>query len=286
MGVKVDFPLRDTGQSPGVIRSDNMYTVLTIAGSDSSGGAGVQADLKTISALGAFGMSAITALTAQNTLGVTGISEVEPEFLRKQIQAVFDDIRPDAVKIGMVSSAELVTVIADELKKYNAKHIVVDPVMVSTSGSRLMKTEAIASVMEKLFPLAEIITPNLSELSALIDWDIKTTDEMADAAERIAKRYNMAVLAKGGHLKDNAVDILAFPNGVVYALNAKRIDNPNTHGTGCTLSSAIATNLAKGITLKESVKQAKEYVRGAIAAKLNLGKGRGPLNHMYHFYKF
>ena len=262
-----------------------MYTVLTIAGSDSSGGAGIQADLKTIAALGAFGMSAITALTAQNTMGVTGISEVKPEFLRKQISAVFEDIRPDAVKIGMVPNAEQVAVIASELKKYSAKHIVVDPVMVATSGSRLTKTDAVRAMTEELFPLAEIITPNLSELSALVDWDIKTTDEMADAAERIAKRYNTTVLAKGGHLKDDAVDILAFPKGALYALKSKRIDNLNTHGTGCTLSSAIATNLAKGITLKESVKQAKEYVRGAIAAKLNLGKGRGPLNHMYHFYK-
>lgn len=262
-----------------------MYTVLTIAGSDSSGGAGVQADLKTISALGGFGMSAISALTAQNTIGVTDILEVEPEFLRKQIRAVFDDIRPDAVKIGMVSSAPLAKVIGEELRNYNAKHIVVDPVMVSTSGSKLMKTDAVSAVIENLFPLAEIITPNLSELSTLIDWDIKTTDEMADAAERIAKRYNTAVLAKGGHLKNDAVDVLALHSGAIYAFSAKRIDNQNTHGTGCTLSSAIAANLAKGVTLKEAVRLSKEYTRGAIAANLNLGKGRGPLNHMYHFYK-
>lgn len=262
-----------------------MYSVLTIAGSDSSGGAGIQADLKTIAALGAFGMSAITALTAQNTLGVAGISEIEPEFLRKQIQAVFEDIRPNAVKIGMIPNAEQAAVIADELKKYNAKHIVLDPVMVATSGSRLTKTDAVKAMTDELFPIAEIITPNLSELSALIDWDIKTTDEIADAAERIARRYNTAVLAKGGHLKNDAVDVLAYATGAVYTLRGKRINNPNTHGTGCTLSSAIATYLAKGVTLKESVKKAKEYVRGAIAANLNLGKGRGPLNHMYHFYK-
>ena len=262
-----------------------MFTALTIAGSDSSGGAGIQADIKTMTALGVYASSAITALTAQNTIGVNGIMEVTPEFLIKQIRAVFDDIAPDAVKIGMVSSAELVKVIADELRKYNAKHIVVDPVMVSTSGCNLANKDAIKAVTENLFPLAEIITPNLRELSVLIDWDIKTVEEAADAAAILAERYDVAVLAKGGHFKGDAIDVLAYPSGAVFTLKSKRIDNANTHGTGCTLSSAIAANLAKGVTLKESVRFAKEYVHGAIAANLNLGLGRGPLNHMYNFYK-
>lgn len=267
------------------MEGDNMYTALTIAGSDSSGGAGVQADIKTMTALGVYASSAITALTAQNTIGVNGIMEVVPEFLVKQIRAVFDDIYPGAVKIGMVSNAELVKVIAEELKKYNAKHIVVDPVMVSTSGCNLMKNDAVKAVTEYLFPLAEIITPNLKELSVLIDWDIRTMEETADAAAILAKKYNVAVLAKGGHLAGDATDVLAYPGGAVFTFRSKRIDNSNTHGTGCTLSSAIAANLAKGVTLKESVRFAKEYVRGAIEANLNLGIGRGPLNHTYQFYK-
>lgn len=262
-----------------------MYTALTIAGSDSSGGAGIQADIKTMTALGVYASSAITALTAQNTIGVSGIMEVPPEFLIKQIRAVFDDIAPDAVKIGMVSNSELVLAISKELKKYGARHIVVDPVMVATSGSNLMKRDAVKTVTENLFDIAEIITPNLKELSVLMDWDIKTAEEMTDAASILAKRYGAAVLAKGGHLKGDAVDVLAFSDGAVYILKSKRIDNPNTHGTGCTLSSAIAANLAKGMTLKEAVRYAKEYVYGAIAAKLDLGLGRGPLNHTYNFHK-
>jgi hydroxymethylpyrimidine/phosphomethylpyrimidine kinase len=238
-----------------------------------------------MTALGVFATSAITALTAQNTMGVNGILEVAPEFLRKQIRAVFDDIRPDAVKIGMVSNSDAVFAIADELKRYKAKHIVVDPVMVATSGSNLMKTDAIKTLVENLFPIAEIITPNLTELSVLTERKIKTVEEMTDAAIILAKRFNTATLAKGGHLDGDAADVLATTNGAVYIMRSKRVDNPNTHGTGCTLSSAIAANLAKGVTLKESVKQAKNYVYGAIAAKLNLGKGRGPLNHAYCFHK-
>lgn len=260
-----------------------MYTALTIAGSDSSGGAGIQADIKTMTALNVFATSAITALTAQNTMGVTGILEVPPGFLKAQIEAVFDDIAPNAVKIGMVSNSELILTIAEVLKRRKAKHIVVDPVMVSTSGSKLMKNDAIKTLVENLFPIAEIITPNLKELSVLIDWDIRTAEEMTDAAAILAKRYNTAVLAKGGHLASDALDVLAMPSGACFSFKTKRIDNPNTHGTGCTLSSAVAAHLAKGITLKQSVKLAKEYVHGAIAAKLNLGQGRGPLRHTYNF---
>ncbi len=258
-----------------------MYKVLTIAGSDSSGGAGVQADLKTMTAHGVYGMTAITALTAQNTMGVRSISEVAPEFLREEIRAVFDDIFPDAVKIGMVSSTALIEVIADELEKYKARHIVVDPVMVSTSGSVLMKDEAKDALTGKLFPLAEVITPNLSELGVLIGENIKDTDGMEKAAVALAKKYNVAVLAKGGHLTKDAIDVLVTKAGEITKYAVKRLDNPNTHGTGCTLSSAIASNLAKGESLEEAVKNAKDYVYGAIESNLNLGKGRGPLNHMY-----
>ncbi|MBR3721535.1 MAG: bifunctional hydroxymethylpyrimidine kinase/phosphomethylpyrimidine kinase [Selenomonadaceae bacterium] len=258
-----------------------MYKVLSIAGSDSSGGAGVQADLKTMTAHGVYGMSAITALTAQNTMGVRSISEVAPEFLREEIRAVFDDIFPDAVKIGMVSSSALIEVIAEELERYKARHIVVDPVMVSTSGSVLMKDEAKKALTEKLFPLAEVITPNLSELGVLFGEEIKDIAHMETAAMELAKKYNVAVLAKGGHLTDDAVDILVTKDGETAKYAAKRADNPNTHGTGCTLSSAIASNLAKGETLKDAVKNAKQYVLGAIEANLDLGNGRGPLNHMY-----
>ena len=259
-----------------------MFTALTIAGSDSSGGAGIQADIKTMTMHGVFAMSAITSLTAQNTLGVRDIFDVTPDFLKKQIQAVFEDITPDAVKIGMVSNSALIKVIADELKRYKAKHIVVDPVMVSTSGSKLIKDDAVKALKENLFPIAEVITPNVSELSILVDSEVKDVDKMASSALVLAERYNVAVLAKGGHLKTDAVDLLALPGGAVFSFNSKRIENLNTHGTGCTLSSAIAANLAKGVTLKEAARRAKEYVHGAIKANLKLGGGRGPLNHMYN----
>lgn len=262
-----------------------MYIGLTIAGSDSSGGAGIQADIKTMTMHGVYAMSAVTSLTAQNTTGVTDIFDVSPEFLKKQLDAVFSDITPDAVKIGMVSNEKLVLTIANALKRYKAKHIVVDPVMVATSGSKLIDSAAVKTLKNALFPLADVITPNLAELSALTENKIGDVDQMVTAATLLAQTYKTAVLAKGGHLKDDAVDILAMPSGAVYSFIARRVKNPNTHGTGCTLSSALASNLAKGITLKESVKLAKEFTRGAIAANLNLGKGNGPLNHMYNFFK-
>ena len=259
-----------------------MNTALTIAGSDSSGGAGIQADLKTMTANGVYGMSAITALTAQNTTGVTGIMEVTPEFLGEQLDAIFSDIFPDAVKTGMVSSIELIRVIADRLTKYNARNIVVDPVMVATSGAKLISDDAIESLKEYLLPLATVITPNIPEAEVLSGKTITSEDDMVEAAKSIYESLGCAVLCKGGHQVNDANDLLYSADGPVW-FKGKRIDNPNTHGTGCTLSSAIASNLAKGKTLEESVKAAKDYISGALAAMLDLGKGSGPLAHNYVF---
>ena len=256
-----------------------MKTALTIAGSDSSGGAGIQADIKTMSANGVYAMSAITALTAQNTTGVRGIYDVTPEFLKMQIDAVFEDIYPDAVKIGMVSSARLAEVIAERLTYYGAKNIVVDPVMVATSGSSLIESEAIAVLKEKLFSHATLITPNIPEAETLCGIKINNAEDMAKAGESISSKHGCAVLIKGGHSVNNANDLLC-DSGTLTWFHGERIDNPNTHGTGCTLSSAIASNLAKGFTLAESVKRAKDYVSTALKCGLNLGHGSGPLNHM------
>ncbi len=262
-----------------------MKKVLTIAGSDSSGGAGIQADIKTMCAHGVYAMSAISALTAQNTMGVTGIFEVTPEFLKAQIDAVFTDIVPDAVKIGMVSSASLVEVIAERLKYYDAKNIVLDPVMVATSGSKLMKSDAVMSLVKKLFPMATLITPNLSEARELCDMKIENKEDMERAGKFLYEKYGCSVLLKGGHLEDSADDLLIH-NGEINWLCGKKIDNPNNHGTGCTLSSAIASNLALGYELYDAVIKAKEYITGALSAKLNLGNGSGPLNHMYKMASF
>ena len=257
-----------------------MKTALTIAGSDSSGGAGIQADLKTMTANGVFAMSAITALTAQNTTGVQGIFEVSPEFLRLQIDSVFTDIRPDAVKIGMVSSVSLIEAIAERLCFYQAENIVVDPVMVATSGSKLLSDDAVDTLKAKLLPLATVLTPNIPEAEVLAEMEIHTPEEMVLAAEKIGKTYGCAVLCKGGHQLNDANDLL-WRNGEFRWFYGKRIDNPNTHGTGCTLSSAIASNLAKGYTLETAVERAKAYISGALAAMLDLGKGSGPMNHAF-----
>ena len=257
-----------------------MKTALTIAGSDCSGGAGIQADIKTMTMNGVYAMSAITALTAQNTTGVRAIQESTPEILKEQLDAVFEDIFPDSVKIGMVSSSELIGVIADRLKFYNAKNIVVDPVMVATSGSSLIKTDAIKTLVEMLLPLATLVTPNIPEAEILSDMKIKSKDDMIKAAEFIEKSYGCSVLLKGGHSINDANDLL-YENGEYLWFEGKRIDNPNTHGTGCTLSSAIASNLAKGLNLAKSVKKAKEYISDALAAGLDLGNGSGPLNHAF-----
>ena len=257
-----------------------MRTALTIAGSDSSGGAGIQADIKTMTMNGVFAMSAITALTAQNTTGVTGILNATPDFLEKELDAIFTDIFPDAVKIGMVSSAELITVIAEKLKAYGAKHVVVDPVMVATSGAKLLEDDAIDTLKEKLLPLAEVLTPNIPEAEILAGMKIESPTDMETAARTISETYGCAVLCKGGHDLNDANDLL-WKDGAGRWFKGRRIANPNTHGTGCTLSSAIASNLAKGYGLHESVEKAKAYISGALAAMLDLGKGRGPMNHLF-----
>ena len=256
-----------------------MKTALTIAGSDSSGGAGIQADIKTMIANDVYAMSAITALTAQNTTGVTSIMEVTPEFLAEELDCIFTDIRPDAIKTGMVSSSELITVIADKLQQYQAKNIVVDPVMVATSGARLISEEAISTLKTKLLPLATVITPNIPEAVELSGMEITTKEDMEKAAAFIGEAFHCSVLLKGGHQLNDANDLLWQKDREPVWFLGKRIDNPNTHGTGCTLSSAIASNLAKGKTLETSVRYAKNYISGALAAMLDLGKGSGPMNH-------
>ena len=257
-----------------------MNTALTIAGSDSSGGAGIQADIKTMTANGVYAMSALTALTAQNTTGVRGIFEVTPALLAQQIDSIFTDIRPDAVKIGMVSSSELIETIAAKLRFYNAKCIVVDPVMVATSGSKLISDDAIDTLKRELLPLATVLTPNIPEGEVLSGMAIKTAEDMIIAAAKISEQFGCAVLMKGGHQLNDANDLL-YRNGSYKWFNGKRIDNPNTHGTGCTLSSAIASNLSKGYDLDTSVERAKAYISGALAAMLDLGKGSGPMNHAF-----
>lgn len=257
-----------------------MYKVLTIAGSDSSGGAGIQADIKTITAHKMYAMSAITALTAQNTTGVYGIMEATPAFVAKQLDCIFTDIVPDAVKIGMVSSREIIEVIAQKLALYEAKNIVVDPVMVSTSGCRLISETAQEVLTKYLLPLGTVITPNIPEAEVLCGFAIHDEEGMVRAAKVIAEKTKGAVLLKGGHLVNDAVDLLCV-RGELRWYRAERIENPNTHGTGCTLSAAIACYLAKGESLEESIRCAKEYLTGALRAGLDLGKGNGPLNHVY-----
>ena len=257
-----------------------MNTALTIAGSDSSGGAGIQADIKTMTAHGVYAMSAVTALTAQNTTGVTGIMEVTPEFLREQIDDIFTDIYPDAVKIGMVSSRRLIEVIAERLAHYGAANIVVDPVMVATSGARLIGEEAVETLKERLLPMATVLTPNTPEAEVLSGMDVRTAEDMERAAALIGDTYGCAVLVKGGHQLNDANDLL-YRGGRLKWFRGKRIHNPNTHGTGCTLSSAIASNLAKGRDLDASVEMAKRYLSLALSDMLDLGRGSGPMNHAF-----
>ena len=258
-----------------------MRTALTIAGTDPSGGAGIQADLKTMTAHRVYGMSAITAVVAQNTTGVTGIMEVTPEFLAEQLDDVFTDIFPEAVKIGMVSSSALIRVIAEKLKQYHAKNIVLDPVMVATAGSKLISDEAISTLKEVLIPLADVITPNIPEMEVLSGMTIQTDKDMERAAAKFAgDTCHCAVLCKGGHQLNDANDLL-YAEGEIFWFYGKRIATSNTHGTGCTLSSAIASNLAKGRGLAESVRRAKAYLSGALGDMLDLGKGSGPMNHAF-----
>ncbi len=258
-----------------------MKTALTIAGSDSGGGAGIQADIKTMTMNGVFATCAITALTAQNTLGVTGIMDVSAEFLAKELDAVFTDIPPDAVKIGMVSSTSIIETIAEKLIEYKAKNIVLDPVMVATSGAKLISDDAIYALTEKLIPLATLITPNIPEAEVLADMKITSVEDMLSASKIISEKYSCAVLCKGGHSLNDSNDLL-YSAGNYKWFNGKRIDNPNTHGTGCTLSSAIASNLAKGYDLETSIQRAKDYISGALNAMLDLGAGSGPMKHNFN----
>lgn len=257
-----------------------LKTALTIAGSDCSGGAGIQADLKTMTMNGVYAMSAITALTAQNTTGVTAIQESTPEFLKQQLDAIFQDIYPDAVKIGMVSSSKLIRVISERLRFYGAKNVVVDPVMVATSGSSLMKTDAVQTLARELLPLSVVATPNIPEAEVLSGMAIRNEADMEKAARAIGESCRCAVLVKGGHSVSDANDLL-YAGGELTWFTGRRIENPNTHGTGCTLSSAIAANLAKGFPLALSVRRAKDYISGALAAMLDLGKGSGPMHHAF-----
>ena len=257
-----------------------MKSVLTIAGSDCSGGAGIQADIKTITAFKLYAMSAIAALTAQNTTGVYGIMDVTPEFLTNQLDCIFNDIFPDAVKIGMVSNPRLIEAIADKLQLVHAKNVVLDPVMVSTSGSRLMTEDAVQVLKERLLPLAAVITPNIPEAEVLTGMTIQSPEDMVSAAKEIAGQYQGAVLIKGGHELNDANDLL-YMDGEPVWFYGERIDNPNTHGTGCTLSSAIASGLARGKDIPASIRDAKAYISGALNAQLNLGKGSGPMDHTF-----
>lgn len=273
-----------------------MRTALTIAGSDSCGGAGIQADIKTMTMNGVYAMSAVTALTAQNTTGVTQIMEVTPDFLKAQLDAVISDIFPNAVKTGMVASSELIKTIAQAVKTYSLKNLVVDPVMVATSGAKLISEEAIDTLKKELLPLATVITPNIPEAEVLLEnaglsgidsksLKITSESEMEEAARKIHEAFGCSVLVKGGHNVNDASDFLygKTENGEIVAkwFKGRRINNPNTHGTGCTLSSAIAANLAKGESLENAVEKAKEYISGALEAMLDLGKGSGPLMHNY-----
>lgn len=258
--------------------NNDIKKVLTIAGSDCSGGAGIQADIKTMISNGVYAMSAITSLTAQNTTGVTDIVNTTPDFLKSQLEAIFTDIYPDAIKIGMVPNKELVEVVASELKKYKAKHIILDPVMVSTSGSNLIDDEAIEAMKEMLIPMAEIITPNIPEAEILSGMKINSKNDIKGVAKYISKQYNSFVLLKGGHNVSDANDLLCL-NSEIKWFTGQRIDSKNTHGTGCTLSSAIASNIAKGMELCEAIEKAKKYISYALTDGLDLGKGNGPLNH-------
>lgn len=255
-----------------------MKTALTIAGSDPSGGAGIQADIKTMTMNGVYATSAITALTVQNTLGVSAVEQVKPELLSQQIDAVFEDIFPDCVKIGMVGSTALIEVIAEKLSYYKPKKIVVDPIIASTGGRALIKPDAVKVLSEKIFPAATIITPNIPEAQTLSGLEIKSRNDIQRAAEKLFSQYGCAVLLKGGHSADCADDLLCTQSGLEW-FEGQRIDNPNTHGTGCTLSSAIAANLAKGFDLSEAVGRAKQYISMSLNVMLDLGRGRGPLAH-------
>lgn len=257
-----------------------MKAVLSIAGSDSIGGAGIQADIKTLTMNGVYAMTVITALTAQNTLEVRGIEEVDPDFLRAQLDAVFEDIKPHAIKIGMLSSSKVIDVVSERLNHYRAENIVVDPVMMSSTGRAFLDESAIRRLKDKIFTMAKLITPNMPEATKLSGIGVTDDESMIRAARLISKKYNVAVLVKGGHSSGSSDDLL-FDGKQLRWYRAERIDNPNTHGTGCTLSSAIAANLAKGFDINEAVERAKRFLTLSLSAMLDLGRGSGPLKHNF-----
>lgn len=257
---------------------------LTIAGSDSGGGAGIQADLKTFAALGAYGMSAVTALTAQNTVGVQGVLEIDPDFVSAQIHAVIRDIGVDAVKTGMLANAAIVDRVAADLRALDVRNLVVDPVMVAKSGDFLLRREAVETIMRELFPLALVVTPNLHEASALTRMDVIDPSTMKEAARRIHGLGPRYVVVKGGHLPGQPMDLVYDGREFVEMSNVRQ-DTPHTHGTGCTFASAIAAGLARGLQVLDAVKQAKDYITGAIAEGLPLGHGHGPVHHFHVLYR-
>lgn len=262
-----------------------LYKTLTIAGSDSGGGAGIQADLKTFSALGTFGMSVITSITAQNTVGVTGIQNVDPAIIERQIDAVMSDIGAHAAKTGMLSEAAIIETVAKGLNKYRIKKYVLDPVMVAKSGDKLLENSAMATLIDRLIPLAWVITPNIPEAVQLTGGHISTLEEMEIACKKIHSMGAKHVIVKGGHLAGNAVDVF-FDGKNIYHFTSRRIRSKNTHGTGCTFSAAITAFLAKGFSVHESVKRSKDYITKAIEYSFSIGKGHGPVDHFYRFNKF
>lgn len=261
-----------------------MKKVLTIAGSDSCGGAGIQADIKTMSAMGVYGMSVITAVTAQNTQGVSKVQELSEDIIKEQMKAIFEDIEVDSVKIGMLSSTEIIKTVTNSLEKYKAKNIVIDPVMLSKNNCKLLKEEALAD-MKRFIGIGTLVTPNIPEAEVLADMEIKTEEDMIKAARKIQNFGVKNVLIKGGHRKDNCTDILLLENGEIVKFFGKKIETVNTHGTGCTLSSAIASLMAKENSIEESVRLGKEYITLAIENSFSIGKGIGPLGHFINIYK-
>lgn len=270
-----------------IVERNTLVPVLSIAGSDCSGGAGIQADLKTMMANGVFGMTAVTALVAENTMRVASIMDASPEFLREQLECVFEDIPPKAVKIGMVVDIDLIRTIVSSLKEYGVEHIVMDPVMVSTSGGKLIEDSALEVLKSELLPISTVITPNIPEAQLLTGETIENEADMERVAKQLGDELQVAVLVKGGHTISDANDLL-YANGKMTWFRGVRVDNPNSHGTGCTLSSAIASNLAKGFSLEESIERSKRYISDALSQQLNLGKGSGPMDHGFNvsgYYK-
>ena len=262
-----------------------MKKVLTIAGSDCSGGAGIQADLKTFSAHGVFGMSVIVSVVAENTSRVISIQDITPDMIEKQIDAVFEDIEVDAVKVGMLSTPDCMKAVAEKLARYKPQNVVIDPVMYAKNGCPLMEPEAVDTLVETIIPLADVLTPNIPEAEKITHMPICTVDDMEAAAIKIYSMGSKAVVIKGGHSAGSALDVL-YDGNEIFRFDTARINTKNTHGTGCTFSSAVASQLAKGMCVSEAVRYAKSYVTMAIKHSLEIGKGHGPTHHFYNLYKF